>query len=500
MTEFFDVVIIGAGPAGITCALELARNNKKVLVLEQDSQVGGISKTINYKQNRIDIGGHRFFSKSEWVKRWWMELLEPCTLEEAYIKDKCMLKRDRLSRIYFEKKFYDYPLKLNFNTALNIGFFRGISFLKDYIKARIDPIKPEKNLEDFFINRFGVGLYETFFRDYTQKVWGVSCKNISKEWGSQRIKSLDISKAILHAFKSLFLKNSASATTLIEEFDYPKLGPGQLWETAIQKAIDSGAKLKLNAKALYFEKIGDRIDSLTFLDTTTSEVDAVKSDYFVSTMPIKDLALGIRPEIEEDVFNIATNLQYRDFISIGLLYKKLAIQSKNYRKEAGACRIPDNWIYVQEPNVKMGRIQLFNNWSPFMIADINTVWLGLEYFCNEGDKLWQASNKELIELGLGELEKIGIAKKFDFIDGTVIRQKKAYPAYFGTYEKFDLVKNYFNKFENLFLIGRNGMHRYNNQDHSMLTAKEAVNCILSGKLDKSAIWDINVDDDYHEEN
>lgn len=498
MEEHFDVVVIGAGPAGITCALELARKNKSVLVLEQDSQVGGISKTINYKQNRIDIGGHRFFSKSEWVKQWWLELLEPCDLKEAHTKDNCMLKRDRLSRIYFEGKFYDYPLKLNLNTAANIGFFRGISFLKDYIKARINSIKPEKNLEDFFINRFGVGLYETFFKDYTQKVWGVSCKDISKEWGAQRIKSLDISKAILHALKSIFTKKSTSVTTLIEEFIYPKFGPGQLWEIAMQKAIDNGAKLKLNAKALHFERSSNKINALSFLDIKTNKIETVKADYFVSTMPIKDLAIGITPKIDEDVFSIATNLQYRDFISVGLLYKKLAIQSKNYRQEAGACKIPDNWIYVQEPNVKMGRIQLFNNWSPFMVEDINTVWLGIEYFCNEGDKLWQASDKELIEIGLNELEKIGIAKKTDFIDGTVIRQKKAYPAYFGAYEKFDVVKNYFNRFENLFLIGRNGMHRYNNQDHSMLTAKEAVDCILNTNKDKSNIWNVNVDDDYHE--
>lgn len=497
MKKSFDVVIIGAGPAGITCAYELSKQNKKVLVLEQDGQVGGISKTINYKQNRIDIGGHRFFSKSDWVINWWLELLKPCTLEYARAKDDCMLKRKRLSRICFENKFYDYPLTLNINTALNIGLLRGMRFLIDYLKASACPIKKEKNLEDFFINRFGKSLYEVFFKDYTKKVWGVECKDISPDWGAQRIKSLDIAKAIMHALKSIVSKNSNTPTTLIEEFSYPKFGPGQLWELAMNKAIESGAQLRLNAKALSFERQGYKINAVSFLDTKTNTVGKISADYFVSTMPIKDLALGIEPKIDESGYSIAVNLPYRDFISIGLLYKELLVKSKNYRPESGACKIADNWIYVQDKGVQLGRIQLFNNWSPFMVADIDTVWLGLEYFCDKSDKLWNASDKELIELGKKELETIGIAHKRDFLDGVVIRQEKAYPAYFGTYEQFEHVKDYFNQFENLFLIGRNGMHRYNNQDHSMLTAKAAAECILN-KASKDSIWSINLDDDYHE--
>jgi len=496
--KHFDVIIIGAGPAGITAAVEATKQNKSVLVIEEDSLVGGISKTINYKQNRIDIGGHRFFSKSDWVLNWWKELLKPCLLEEAHKIDECMLKRKRLSRIYFENKFYDYPLKLNLNTALNIGIFRGLGFLKDYIYAKNKPIMQENNLEDFFINRFGKGLYETFFKDYTKKVWGVDCKHISKDWGAQRIKSLDISKALLHAVKSIFLKNSGSITTLIEEFSYPKYGPGQLWQIAIDKALSNGAELLLNTKAIGFERTGYKITSVEILNTKTKNTQTLSADFFISTMPIKDLASIISPKIDKDIYDIALKLQYRDFISVGLLYKKLLIKDKHFRQESGACKIPDNWIYVQDKSVLMGRLQLFNNWSPFMVADLNnTIWLGLEYFCSEGDALWNMPDKGLIELGAEELEKIGIAEKSDLLDGTVIKQKKAYPAYFGAYEKFDKIKDYFNLFDNLFLVGRNGMHRYNNQDHSMLSAKTAVDCIMH-KADKNAVWNINLDDEYHE--
>ncbi|MGE4546776.1 MAG: NAD(P)/FAD-dependent oxidoreductase [Desulfurella sp.] len=496
--KHFDIIIVGAGPAGITAAKEATKQNKSVLIVEEDCLVGGISKTINYKQNRIDIGGHRFFSKSDLVINWWEELLKPCSIEEAKHIQTCMLKRKRLSRIYFENNFYDYPLKLNLNTALNIGVFRGLGFLKDYIYAKNKPIMPEKNLEDFFINRFGKGLYETFFKDYTKKVWGIECKYISKDWGAQRIKSLDISKALLHAVKSIFLKNSIKITTLIEEFSYPKYGPGQMWQTAVDKAVSQGAELLLNTKVIGFERTGYKITNIKLLNTKTNQTQTLSADFYISTMPIKDLASIISPKIDKKIYNIALNLLYRDFISVGLLYKKLLAKDKNSRQEAGACKIPDNWIYVQDKNVNLGRLQLFNNWSPFMVADVNnTIWLGLEYFCNEGDNLWIMSDKGLIELGAEELEKIGIAKKNDLLDGTVIRQKKAYPAYFGAYEEFDKVKDYFNLFDNLFLVGRNGMHRYNNQDHSMLSAKAAIDCIMH-KSDKSAIWNINLDDEYHE--
>jgi len=500
MNAFYDYVIVGAGPAGITAALELAKTQSgSVLILEQDSIVGGISKTINYKGNRIDIGGHRFFSKSDWVNNWWTDILSELTLNECATNNDCFLRRKRISRIYFKNKFYDYPIKLNANTIANLGIFECIKLFTSYLNAKIKPIENVSNLEEFFINRFGKHLYETFFKDYTQKVWGKPCNQISSKWGAQRIKSLDVSKAIFNAIKSMMGIKSSAPNTLIEEFLYPKYGPGQLWQKALQIAVGLGTQIYLNAKLTKIYTDKNKVVSVEFRDLKTQAIYKINTRYLISSVPIKELVNAIEPKVDAKVLSIANGLEYRDFISVGILLKQLSIESNDYRAESGACKIPDNWIYVQDKGVNLGRIQLFNNWSPFLVRDINTVWLGLEYFCNEGDELWNASNKELINLGLIELEKIGIAKQNDFLDGVVIKQPKAYPGYFGTYDYFDKIKDYLDSIDNLFLIGRNGMHRYNNQDHSMLSAKKCVECIL-GKSDKSQIWSVNIDDEYHEGN
>lgn len=511
-----NIVIIGAGPAGLTAAWELLNaGERNITIIEADEQVGGISRTVNYKGNRIDIGGHRFFSKSDWVMNWWRRILPLMPAPEAdkvqlnyrgqsrrglplgsffegrSNPDSVMLIRSRLSRIYYNKRFFDYPLKLNLESLSKLGLYKTITFGVSYISARLRPIKSEKTLEDFLINRFGRRLYRQFFKEYTEKVWGVACREISAEWGAQRIKSLSIGKALWHAARSVLGlgKGKAEQTSLIESFIYPKFGPGQMWETVADLFTRQGGALLMRHRVTGLDIVNGQVQGVD-VTTPQGEVRRIECTHVVSTMPIKDLVRASPNAWPADVKDIAGRLQYRDFITVGLLY----------RKEDLPIALADNWIYIQEPGVQVGRVQVFNNWSPYMVAEPDTIWLGLEFFCKETDDLWNMSDDALKLLAQSEMKQIDLVSAPRARDAVVIRVPKAYPGYFGAaYEQFDRLRDALDAVENLFPVGRNGMHRYNNQDHSMLTAKEAVDQIMSGKVDKSRLWAINVDDEYHEE-
>jgi protoporphyrinogen oxidase len=516
-------IIIGAGPAGLTAAYELLeRTDIKPVIFEMTCDIGGISKTINYKGNRIDIGGHRFFSKSEKVMDWWqnimplmgapakddillnrkIELSTKLDAPDPETTDKVMLIRNRLSRIFFLRKFFDYPVTLNLNTFFNLGLIRIIRIITSYSKIKLFPIKNEKSLEDFFINRFGNELYLTFFKDYTEKVWGVPCNKIKPEWGAQRIKGLSISKAVIHAIKKHFKKNKSISqkgieTSLIEKFLYPKLGPGQMWEEVAKIIQEKGGELHLNHKVIVINYSGLKILNINVKETDSENIKTISGDYFFSTMPVKELIQSMGNNIPSEVKQVADGLMYRDFITVGLLLKKLKLKNNTKIKTINNI-IPDNWVYIQERDVKLARIQIFNNWSPYLVNDLNNVWIGLEYICSEEDELWNKSDAEIVQFAIYELLKIDFINKEDIIDSVVIRMKKAYPAYFGAYDKFHIIRDFIDKFENLFLIGRNGMHRYNNQDHSMLTAMAAVQNIINGMSAKNNIWDVNAEKEYHE--
>ena len=517
-----SAIIIGAGPAGLTAALELLRRTDiKPIILEADDYVGGISRTVNYRGNRIDIGGHRFFSKSDWVMNWWKEIL-PVQIEaekfdlddhtceinvsapETADQDRIMLVRNRLSRIYFLRKFYDYPIKVSLSTLYNLGLTKLLRIATTYAWAKVFPHLPEKSLEDFLFNRFGSELYRTFFKDYTKKVWGVSCHEIAAEWGAQRIKGLSIATAIKHAVKKFLHcylgKNEQRNvnTSLIEHFYYPKFGPGQMWEEVARRVVDMGGEIRFRHQVSGLRlEYGQVIAVRAWNQITQSDVEMV-GNYVFSTMPLRELVIGMGDMVPVTVREIAVNLPYRDFITVGLLVKKMRPNPQS-RSVATNNMPPDNWIYIQESDVKVGRLQIFNNWSPGMVKELDKVWIGLEYFCNEGDSIWNLSDPELKDLAQSEMVKIGLLDEADIEDGVVIRMKKAYPAYFGSYQQFSLLREYLDSIQNLFPIGRNGMHRYNNQDHSMLTAKLAVDSIISGITNKSILWEVNIDDDYHEE-
>jgi len=516
-------VIIGAGPAGLTAAYELLeKTNIKPIIFEKTSDIGGISKTVNYKGNRIDIGGHRFFSKSDRVMNFWktilplqgkpslddiilgrnMNLSENENAQDPENEDNVMLIRNRLSRIFFLRKFFNYPITLNFNTLKNLGFIRIIKIGYSYFISQIFKIKYEKNLEDFFINRFGKELYKTFFEDYTYKVWGKQCDEINPEWGAQRIKGLSITKAIIHSFKNLFSNNKSisqknTETSLIEQFMYPKYGPGQLWEELSEIIKKKGGEIYLNHEIVKISYSNCKIQEVTIKDCNTEQEKKQNGNYVFSTMPVDELIHSISPKVPNEIVKIADGLMYRNFITVGLLLNKLKIQNKTKIKTINN-NIPDNWIYIQERDVKVGRLQIFNNWSPYMVKDLDTIWIGLEYFCDENDDLWNKPDNKLVELAINELMKIDIIEKGEVLDSTVIKMPKTYPAYFGTYNQFGVLQNFVDKFDNLFLIGRNGMHRYNNQDHSMLTAMVAVDNIVNGIKSKKNIWEVNVEKSYHE--
>jgi protoporphyrinogen oxidase len=554
-------VIIGAGPAGLTAALEfLRRSDITPILLEASDEIGGISRTIRYKGNRMDIGGHRFFSKSNRVMQWWIDLMPPESLEgEAEVEiayqgkhrvvtvpahlreepvlrgagphvitteeeteseddpneeeavvaevmvpeavpdpDLVMLIRPRKSRIYYLRKFFDYPITLTATTLRNLGAMRTVKVGTSYLKSRLSQIKPEKSLEDFLINRFGRQLYLTFFKSYTEKVWGTPCSEISAEWGAQRIKGLSLTTAVKHFVKKSFsrkkgdLSQKGTDTSLIERFMYPKFGPGQLWEHVADLIVEKGGQIHMGWKVDRIHCEGKHVVSIDAVNRA-GERRTFAGDYFFSTMPMRELVEAIDAPVPENVREVSAGLQYRDFITVGLLADLLKV------KEPDGGLLKDTWIYVQEPDVLLGRLQIFNNWSPYLVADPTKVWIGLEYFCYDTDDLWKMPDEELKKFAIAEVAKIGILNSEDVSDGHVVRVPKTYPAYFGTYERFEELREFVDKFENLFLVGRNGMHKYNNQDHSMLTAMTAVDGILAGNVDKAALWGINTEQEYHEE-
>jgi protoporphyrinogen oxidase len=569
-------IIIGAGPAGLTAGLEFLRRSDIVpVILEASNEIGGISRTIRYKGYRMDIGGHRFFSKSDRVMQWWMELMPPdvstqdaatadgpsaaaateisyqgkrralavptrvteepplrgmgpllgdadeedveqdtdpgpnpddveyVAVPEPVNPDLVMLIRPRRSRIYYLRKFFDYPITLTANTLKNLGVVRMVRVGASYAASRVHQIKPEKSLEDFLINRFGRELYLTFFKSYTEKVWGTPCHEISAEWGAQRIKGLSLTTAVKHFVKKMFrgkghggdLAQKGTDTSLIERFMYPKFGPGQLWEHVADLIQQKGGEIHM----------GWKVDKLNFCEGSPLRVSSIEAigpegqrqtfegDYFFSTMPMRELLRAMNTPVPANVLEVSDGLQYRDFITVGLLADKLKV------KEPDGGLLKDTWIYIQEPDVLLGRLQIFNNWSPYLVSDPSKVWIGLEYFCYDTDDLWKMADDDLKKFAIAEVAQIGILDAADVSDAHVVRVPKTYPAYFGTYSRFDEVRDFTDDIENLFLVGRNGMHKYNNQDHSMLTAMHAVDGIVAGNIDKKALWEINTEQEYHEE-
>jgi protoporphyrinogen oxidase len=494
-------IIIGAGPAGLTAAHELlARTDVHPIVLERSMYMGGIARSINYRGNRVDLGGHRFFSKSDRVMDWWLSHLPLAKGNDAEREDLHMLLRPRKSRIYFLRRFFQYPVQPNWETFGNLGLWRTVKIAFSYLRSMLFPIKPATNLEQFFINRFGRELYRTFFKSYTEKVWGVPCSQIGAEWGAQRIKGLSILSAIRHVLKRSKNKHDDSAsqketeTSLIEQFLYPKFGAGQMWEEVARKIRSMGGEIHGGFDVTGVEAREGRIVSVSAQDAN-GNFRRFTGDYFFSTTSVQELVRAMGDAISAKLRAVSEGLQYRDFITVGLLLKKLKLREPG---DASGKLIPDNWIYIQEPDVLVGRLQIFNNWSPYLVADSTKVWLGAEYFCYQGDELWRKSDDELTRFAVEELEKIQVIEKSDVLDSAVARMPKAYPAYFGSYARFPELREYLDKFENLFLVGRNGMHKYNNQDHSMLTAMTAVDNLIAGITDKSNIWAVNTEDDYLE--
>ncbi len=510
-----QIVIIGAGPAGLTAAIELLKRGRHVTVLEATDRIGGISQTVRYEGNRMDIGGHRFFSKEERVNRWWAERMplqgapawddRLLGAEKDYAPagpdpettDRVMLIRDRVSRIYFQHHFFDYPISLKWATIRNMGLWTTLKAGASYLYACVHK-RPETSLENFYINRFGRVLYSMFFESYTEKVWGRHPSRISADWGAQRVKGLSVRAILKDIFRKLLGTEGEVETSLIERFYYPKLGPGQLWELAAEEVKELGGEIKMNCPVTALETEAGRI--LAVRCQEAGQQRRLAADAVFSSMPLRELMDSLcGVEIPEDVRSAARTLPYRDFITVGLLMKDLLI-GNDTRRRTVRDRVPDCWIYVQDKDVKLGRVQIFNNWSPYMVKDPeNTVWMGLEYFSDEGDKLWSMTDAELIDLAAREIEKIGIARAADVLDAHVERVKKAYPAYFDGYARIDDIVRFLDGFSNLYCIGRNGQHRYNNMDHSMATAFAAVDILEKGDGDKKALWQVNTEQSYHEQ-
>lgn len=515
------IVIIGGGPAGLTAAIELVRRGDvQVSLFEREQQLGGISRTLQYKGNHIDIGGHRFFSKNDTVMKWWAEMMplqgapasDDILLQRKVnltdhgpnpeTEDRVMLVRSRLSRILFLRKFFNYPVSLSVDTVMNLGALRVIKMGFSYIRSLFFK-RREHSLEDFFINRFGFELYKTFFRDYTSKVWGVPCCEIDAAWGAQRVKGLSVAKVLTHALGKLSFRKKQDSqkgeTSLIEEFWYPKYGPGQLWENAGAEAEKLGVSVFRGVDVISIAHRNNTITGVTVRELATGKETEYAADYLISTTSVRELVQKMGETVPAEVKDVAERLVYRDFMTVGLLLNKLKLKSKTMNTTVGEHGIvPDNWIYVQENDVKVGRLQIFNNWSPYLVSDRNKAWIGMEYFVNEGDELWNMGDEDFCRFAESELEKIGVIETADVVDHCVFRIQKAYPAYLGSYNEFPIVRQWADSFPNLFLIGRNGMHRYNNMDHSMLSAMEAVKNILRATTDKSNVWEVNTEKEYHE--
>jgi protoporphyrinogen oxidase len=454
---------------------------QEILPLESNSRIAGDTISVGYRNRRrsVSISG-----------------------DPGSNGDRVMLVRSRLSRIYFMRKFFDYPVKLNLRTIANLGPWRFARAAASYARASLFPLRPERSLEDFLINRFGAELYRTFFKSYTEKVWGVPCDRISAEWGAQRIKGLSLVAAARHALSRILPQSARTShrirTSLVESFLYPKFGPGQLWEEVARRVRAGGGDIRLSQRVERIGLNGSRAVEVAVRDLATGSCSSLKADYVISSMAVQDLVASLDPAAPAAVRRVASELPYRDFVTVGLLVKRM--KNRSWATGNGEMSFPpDNWIYIQEPNVRAGRLQIFNNWSPAMVADPALIALGVEYFCNREDELWSRSDAEIQALAIRELREIDLIDDADVVKGIVVRVPRAYPAYFGAYADFGLIREHIDTIENLFVVGRNGMHRYNNQDHSMLTAKAAIDNIASGRIDKQNIWDVNVDDEYHEE-
>ena len=510
-------LIIGAGPAGLTAAYELLTKSKdiEVVVFEESDCFGGISKTVNYKGNRMDMGGHRFFSKIPEVNAWWDHMLpmqghptyddiilhRPMPVAEGgpdpEKEDRVMLTRHRVSRILFDTKFYDYPISLKPETFKNFGLLTTLKVGFSYLGSMFHKL-PEDNLENFYINCFGRKLYSMFFEYYTENLWGRHPSEIDASWGAQRTKGLSIMGILKDFFGKLFkVKNRKVNTSLIEEFKYPKLGPGQLWDVTAAEVEKLGGTIIKNAKVTRVHKNANNV-----LTSLTYEKDGqeltIEGDYFISSMPVRDLVGGMN-DVPADAARIAAGLPYRDYMTLGVLVPKINLVNKTNIRTVNNI-VPDCWVYVQDRNVKLGRFQIYNNWSPYMIKDLeHTVWIGLEYFVNEGDEYWNMTEEEFAKIGVSEMIKLGLIDSPDVVlDVHMEKVKKAYPAYFDTYDEIDRLVDYLSSIENLYCVGRNGQHRYNNIDHSMVTSFEAVKNILTGSKDKKNIWSVNTEQEYHE--
>lgn len=510
------IVIIGAGPAGLTAAYELLREPEDchITLLEESGAIGGISRTVRHGGNRMDIGGHRFFSKDDQVTAWWNEIFPDQgapAMDDLLLgrdaslceggpdpekADEVMLTRRRVSRIYYKRRFFDYPVRLNAATLRNMGLPTTVRAGCSYLASCLHKL-PETSLENFYINRFGKTLYSMFFEGYTQKLWGRPPREISADWGAQRVKGLSIRAILKDMLRKLTGSSGEVETSLIESFRYPKYGPGQLWESVAQRITARGGEIRMNACVTGFSMQGGRMTQVHF--TQDGQAQSLPADIVISSMPVKDLVRGI-PDAPQSAREIAEGLPYRDFVTVGLLVDRLAIRNRTKLRTLGEL-VPDCWIYVQDPGVTMGRIQIFNNWSPYMVRDPeHSVWLGLEYFCAEGDAMWTMTDAQWTARATDELRRMGILSEATApADAHVERVKKAYPAYFDTYSRMDELRDYLNTIDNLYCIGRNGQHRYNNMDHSMVTAFEAVRCIREGREDKSPIWNVNTEKSYHEE-
>lgn len=462
-----NFVIIGGGPAGLTAAYELTKRGVAPIVVEKSYTVGGLSRTENYRGFHFDMGGHRFFTKSKVVNDLWLEILA----EE-------FLTRPRLSRIYYKQRFFHYPLK-PLNALLGLGFVESVRIVLSYLRWTLFPYKQEETFEQWVTNRFGKRLFDIFFKSYTEKVWGIPCSELRAEWAAQRIKDLSLKTAVLN----MFFKRKKTIKTLIESFQYPRLGPGMLWRRVSEMITQRGGRVMMESDVVAVHRNGNRVESVTVRRNGSTET--IRGHDFISSMPITEFIKKLDPPAPADVLEAAHALKYRDFLTVCLIVHKTNL-------------FPDNWIYIHEPGVKVGRIQNFGNWSPDMVPDSDKSSLGLEYFCNAGDDFWTTPDAELIAQAKRELEQLGLARQSDVVDGCVFRMEKSYPVYDSGYgDVLERIKRFVNSLENFQTIGRNGLHRYNNQDHAMLTGILAVKNALDGEAHD--LWQVNAEQEYHEE-
>jgi protoporphyrinogen oxidase len=463
-TSSKHVIVAGGGPAGLTASFELMQAGIPSTVLERDSIVGGLSRTANYKGYRFDIGGHRFFTKVQEVDDFWHRVLS-----EKF------RRVPRLSRIYYNQRFFDYPLK-PLNAFLNLGPIESLHCVLSFLWSQCFPKKPETNLETWVSNRFGKRLFQIFFKTYTEKVWGIPCNQIQAEWAAQRIKGLSLGKAIVSAFTQ-----KSKETSLIDEFKYPELGPGQMWETVQQLLEEKRHPVLLNSYVKEWRHQNGTLNSV-IIHTPEGEKE-LQGTHFISSVPLRELIHHLNPTPPTEILKASDRLHYRDFLVVSLIIKNPTL-------------FPDNWIYIHSPQVRVGRIQNFKNWSAAMVPDPNTTCLGMEYFCFEGDALWNMKDSDLIALATKEIDQLGLAKSEEVVDGKVVRMEKAYPVYDEGYQDaLNQIRKYLSTLSNLQLIGRNGLHHYNNQDHSMLTAMLAVRNILG---ESHNLWEVNTEMEYHE--